>query len=379
MYQLAKLIEKNMFFHRHDNPQKLVFLHEKVQTRCFLGERKLYSIWELLGKWKKHMFWVFIWNRIVWHYLKYSERQYMWGVGSLVRSWPNLTNEPPRAKQKLWFYHCDFEMSGLAATSTYLSISGQVHLSMDLPIWGLSAVSTCFCLANQEELYSLWFSSFCFCIHWEEFNSFVDWTRVCWSFWLLDLLQVKYSRFSNPGETLVWKTHADCYCSLEREDFLLDFHKSPDIEQCSCYEDVYDKAKFLCQLPLSSWPWMVETYGLSALDQRLARIFIFKRICLPSFFGLQERTKVHTAGWKFCLNKILTPNWKQLKLVLCSRTEGGWKAVVFESFGTFTLEERERWPFLPIELCKAILMKRGSFWVSWIGTLFGSFAKARDL
>jgi hypothetical protein len=85
--QFKLLIEKNTIFHMYVNPQKFGFLHEFVQTRCFLNERYVFSIWELLGKPKKHMFWNFIWNRIVWHYLKYGVRQYMWGVGSLARSW----------------------------------------------------------------------------------------------------------------------------------------------------------------------------------------------------------------------------------------------------------------------------------------------------
>jgi hypothetical protein len=154
--------------------------------------------------------------------------------------------------------------------------------------------------------------------------------------------------------------------------FPFGFPRSPDIEQCSCFEDVYDKATFLCQLPLSSWPWMVETYGLSALEKRLARIFIFKRICLSSWFILQGLTSLLVE--KFCLNKILTPNWKQLKLVLCSRTEGSWKAVGFQNIWVISKTWGKRTVLFLSSFCITISHEESSFWVSWIETLFGGFA-----
>jgi hypothetical protein len=255
-------------------------------------------------------------------------------------------NEPLWAKKKLWFHHCDFEMSGLATTLTYLSISGQARprdLSAEfgvcLQFWPvfLPSKAGIAVLSLNIELLLLYSARR------------VQFIRG------LDASMLKLLATRTPTSKVLsvfepWRnTCLEATCRLllffGKGGFPLGFPYSPDIEQCSCYEDVYDKATFLCQLPLSSWPWMVETYGLSALEQRLARIFIFKRICLSSFLRLSEGRKSILLAEKFCLNKILKPNWKQLKLALCFRTEGSWKAVVFEHLGLSNFEGRE-YPFL---------------------------------
>lgn len=173
----------------------------------------------------------------------------MWGVGSLVRSRIKSAYELPRAKQKLWFYHCDFEMSGLATTSTFPAFSVQVRSDGFADFGVLSAVSTCFRLAIRGDLCS------------ENIEHLLLYsTRRVQFFIGLDTGTLKLLATRPPTSKVLsvfepWRNT----CLENKCRLLLFFGKggfpsgspqSPDIEQCSCSEDVYDEAKISRHFPL---------------------------------------------------------------------------------------------------------------------------------